>query len=215
MHRFEWIIRNAKGLILDVGSNDSSAWVCQNWYPQYPDSRVIKDVVFFDCDMWVPKWLAEPKFVRGTAETLPFKNNTFNTLIFGDVLEHVKDPYVILKEAKRVSRDKIIITLPCEKEWNVPQAKPRNDGDLNSYCGKNDNIEDQEIKATLQHPSQMAKCKDALKEKDFKHLYHLQIFDDEKVIKLIESLEMEYNIFKLHYGLMNDEYVTYGIILWR
>jgi ubiquinone/menaquinone biosynthesis C-methylase UbiE len=39
----------------------------------------------------------------------PYLNNTFDSVIFVDVLHHTQDPYLLLKEAKRVSRRFIII----------------------------------------------------------------------------------------------------------
>jgi len=217
MHRFEWIIRNSDGIILDIGCNDTSVWTSNMWFPPYPNNPYIKDIIFFDCDIWIPTWISNPKFVRGDAHNLPFQDNKFDTIVLGDILEHVNNPYMVLKECTRVSKHKIIITLPLEKEWNVNHIKPhsnKNKG-LDTYCGYNDEIRDQELKATIQHPSIMAKCIKAIPERKFRHLYHLQLFNNNKIIQLLDKLQLNYNIFKLKYGKLNEQIVTYGVVMWK
>lgn len=43
---------------------------------------------------------------------LPFDDNSFDTVIMFELLEHVQDPGKILEEAKRVARKNILITVP-------------------------------------------------------------------------------------------------------
>jgi len=45
-------------------------------------------------------------------DDLKFQNNSFDTVLLFEVLEHVENPYKILKEAKRVARKNILITVP-------------------------------------------------------------------------------------------------------
>jgi SAM-dependent methyltransferase len=46
---------------------------------------------------------------------LPFDDDSFETVIMFELLEHVHDPGTILKEAKRVAKKNILITVPnCE-----------------------------------------------------------------------------------------------------
>ena len=48
-------------------------------------------------------------------DRLPFSDNSFDTVIMFELLEHVEDPDGILKEAKRVAKKNILITVPnCE-----------------------------------------------------------------------------------------------------
>ena len=42
-------------------------------------------------------------------KTLPFPENSFHVVLINYVLHHSRDPIALLKEAKRVTRDKIII----------------------------------------------------------------------------------------------------------
>lgn len=47
-----------------------------------------------------------------STEDLPFSDKTFDTVIILDVLEHVYEPEALLKEAIRVSKKHIIISVP-------------------------------------------------------------------------------------------------------
>lgn len=55
--------------------------------------------------------------IVGCAEALPFKDGGFDIVCLGDLLEHVDDTYLVLKEALRVAKKKVIITVPWEKKW--------------------------------------------------------------------------------------------------
>ena len=48
-------------------------------------------------------------------DRLPFNDNSFDTVIMFELLEHVEDPDRILKEAKRVAKKNILVAVPnCE-----------------------------------------------------------------------------------------------------
>ena len=47
-----------------------------------------------------------------SGEKLPFEDNSFDTVILFEVLEHVQGPERVLREAKRVSAGNILITVP-------------------------------------------------------------------------------------------------------
>lgn len=53
------------------------------------------------------------RFFQGSAEKLPFKNDSFDTVILFDILEH-GDDIKILREAKRVAKKRILIIVPRE-----------------------------------------------------------------------------------------------------
>jgi SAM-dependent methyltransferase len=47
------------------------------------------------------------------AEDLPYESNSFDTVILSDVIEHIKDWETAIKEAIRVSKKKVILTVPA------------------------------------------------------------------------------------------------------
>ena len=53
--------------------------------------------------------------VNADAQKIPFKSNSFDFVLCSEVLEHVPDWEEALKELKRISRKKIMITIPLEK----------------------------------------------------------------------------------------------------
>lgn len=52
-------------------------------------------------------------------DNLPFETNSFDTLVFDNVLEHIEDPTKILSEVNRVLNPNgyFIIGVPCEKGY--------------------------------------------------------------------------------------------------
>ena len=56
-------------------------------------------------------------FSVANAERLPFKSGCFDFVLCTEVLEHVPDWKLALKELQRVSRRKILVTVPLEKGY--------------------------------------------------------------------------------------------------
>lgn len=54
-------------------------------------------------------------------ETLPFKDNTFDTIICTQVLEHVREPAAVLKEFQRVLKPGKKLYLSAPQGWGVHQ----------------------------------------------------------------------------------------------
>ena len=61
------------------------------------------------------------KLIKGFAEDLPFKNNSVDIAVCTEVIEHVIDPKIVLKELNRVTKNDglIIISIPNEKLINL------------------------------------------------------------------------------------------------
>ncbi len=55
--------------------------------------------------------------IKGNAENLPFKDSIFDVVTIADVVEHVENPVLLLKEAFRVSKKILIIRVPLEKNF--------------------------------------------------------------------------------------------------
>ncbi len=52
-------------------------------------------------------------------DSLPFADKSFDTVILFEILEHVKCPLEILKEAKRVARKNVLLTVPNNTEFEI------------------------------------------------------------------------------------------------
>jgi ubiquinone/menaquinone biosynthesis C-methylase UbiE len=76
---------------------------------RYPDMKCI------GCDYTV----SEQKFemVAGSILSLPFEDNTFDTVICTHALEHIKDHHRALRELLRVTKGRLIITVPRQREY--------------------------------------------------------------------------------------------------
>lgn len=112
MHRIEWI-RSKVSLgdtILEVGSAENPVWAGTPFKVTTLDKSVR------------PKEQCLPDVV-GEAENLPFDGGNFDVICLGELLEHVPVPQRVLREAVRVAKKKVIITVPFEHEW-PPELKP-------------------------------------------------------------------------------------------
>jgi 2-polyprenyl-3-methyl-5-hydroxy-6-metoxy-1,4-benzoquinol methylase len=58
------------------------------------------------------------RFEEAMVERLPLDDNSFDTVICTHVLEHILDIRQAVAELRRVSRDKIIIVVPKEREYS-------------------------------------------------------------------------------------------------
>lgn len=70
-----------------------------------------EDYVHVDIDRW-----NYPNMVQGDAHQLPFRSDSFTTAVLGDVLEHVPEPIVVLREAARIAPKVVMTTF---QEWRL------------------------------------------------------------------------------------------------
>ncbi len=54
------------------------------------------------------------RFRKGSVYKLPFSDNSFDTVLCSEVLEHLEDPERAINELKRVARNYVVITVPRE-----------------------------------------------------------------------------------------------------
>ena len=54
------------------------------------------------------------RFCTGSVFTLPFSDNSFDTVVCSEVLEHINDAERAVQELKRVARRYVLITVPRE-----------------------------------------------------------------------------------------------------
>ena len=56
-------------------------------------------------------------YIQGSLTNLPFKDNQFETVICTHALEHIKDVEKAVSELYRVCRKKLIVVIPCQREY--------------------------------------------------------------------------------------------------
>jgi ubiquinone/menaquinone biosynthesis C-methylase UbiE len=56
-------------------------------------------------------------FVQGNIQSLPFKNNQFDTVVSTHTLEHVQDLPGAIKELRRVAKKELIIVVPRQRPY--------------------------------------------------------------------------------------------------
>jgi len=101
-HRFMY------GRVLDVGCGDAAIV----WGGHPPDY-----VTCVDLDVY------PHTHVQAAAEALPFKDNSFDTALLLEVLEHVDDVDVVLSEAPRVAK-RVIVSYPNESAEEFASRNP-------------------------------------------------------------------------------------------
>jgi 2-polyprenyl-3-methyl-5-hydroxy-6-metoxy-1,4-benzoquinol methylase len=73
----------------------------------------------FGCDInfdYLRKASASGLPVANVDSLLPFSDRSFDTVLIFEVLEHVTDPNVVLREAFRVARKNVLITVPNSED---------------------------------------------------------------------------------------------------
>lgn len=95
--RYKTIKPFIKGLSLDIGSK---------WYNEIFD---------FQCDLH-PK---HHMIMKENIENLSYEDDSFYTVSCLEVLEHVRNPIKAIEEIKRVSKNRIIISIPYEPMFSV------------------------------------------------------------------------------------------------
>lgn len=71
------------------------------------------------CDIVLPKYTLpeDIQLVQGNLTQLPFLDNEFDTVICTHALEHIRQYKKAIKELIRVSAKKVIIVVPCQREY--------------------------------------------------------------------------------------------------
>lgn len=57
--------------------------------------------------------------VCGSAEALPYPDDTFDLVLALEVLEHVPDPSAVLREVARVGTGAVVLSVPWEPVWRL------------------------------------------------------------------------------------------------
>lgn len=101
--RWQWVRSRAEGKILEVGCAGGALFMGSGLDVHY-------------CDI---NEFPLPNFTVADAHNLPFPDDSFTTVSVCELLEHVRDPLQVLKEAARVASKKVIFTVPFEYLWTA------------------------------------------------------------------------------------------------
>jgi len=179
--RLDWLLVNAEEPILDVGSGEGLTFI--------PHATGM-DVTHLDIDLYNIE-----NFIRGDALHLPFRDKSFNTVVCGELLEHVPDPQQLLREAIRVSRKLVLATVPHEHLWPKHLAPCISREERMRRDGFSD------VDEMARHFVGVSPyCKDIISEKKYPHLWHVRWFTRESLEKLLSNLGKKYEIGDLKYG---------------
>ena len=89
-----------KARVLDVGCGDGL--LAARILEARPDLEIVGIDVLARPRAFIPVQLFD-------GQTIPFDNGSFDAVMFVDVLHHTDDPSILLREARRVSRDVVLI----------------------------------------------------------------------------------------------------------
>jgi len=124
--RIEWFIKDIKlycnktqhPYVLDVGCFDGYTTYCLKQAGFNPTGIDCSPKAIEEADKNVPN----VPFTVGFAEELPFQDELFDAVIMSQVIEHLKEPVVALKEAMRVLKPNglLLVTTPIGKNLLDP-----------------------------------------------------------------------------------------------
>jgi ubiquinone/menaquinone biosynthesis C-methylase UbiE len=60
---------------------------------------------------------SNPSFIKAQITSLPFADGQFDTVVCTHTLEHIRDVGKALAEVKRVCAKRLIIVVPCQREY--------------------------------------------------------------------------------------------------
>ena len=175
--RAGWIIRHIKAgeKVLDIGSSDG--WI-------FRDAPFAPNVTSIDLDLY-----DIPNFIQMDASDLRFNDNSFDTAILGEILEHVPDAVRILKEANRVAR-RLLITVPDEINW-APENYPY---ETEEQMVKRRGLTIEQI-VKVSNPNAKGFINDG-----YKHLFHIRHYDEKMLRQDLAKAEItNYEMNRLQY----------------
>lgn len=103
MNRLQYILKNIKGKVLDIGCSQG----------KLHEEIVERIPLVIGLDLRYPDAIFG-MFIIATCEKMPLKNHCMDTLIAGEIIEHLSEPSKLLWECRRIMKDGgvLIITTP-------------------------------------------------------------------------------------------------------
>lgn len=170
---------NAEGTILDLGCSDG--WT-------FHGTRF--DWTGFDVDRY-----ALPEFVQGEATRLPFADGSFDTVYAGEILEHVREPEALVREAVRVARKKVLITTPDERSWDPSKVPMLTREERMARDGFSD------VDSMQGHfTGQKVGVKQVVPESRFPHTWHVNWPTEESLEGLFSNLRIRHEVSRIRQG---------------
>jgi SAM-dependent methyltransferase len=113
--RIHWLVAQARGSVLDVGCSQGIASIlCAREGLSVVGIDNEDDRLAYanaDRDREPPEVQARLRFAHADASELEFPDSSFDTVLFGEVLEHLADPAPVLGEVSRVTKPDGVIAL--------------------------------------------------------------------------------------------------------
>lgn len=114
LKRLECIARRCVGTVLDVGSSDGYG---SSLVRGLGHTVTVLDIAFRRMER-ASLHYGLPGLVAD-ASALPFPDRSFDTVVLGEILEHMDNPGSAFAEASRVARERVIVSVPL-RGWVDP-----------------------------------------------------------------------------------------------
>jgi hypothetical protein len=139
--------------------------------------------VHYDLDDWsaVHKY-----FVQGDAHELPFPDQSFHTVICGDLLEHALDPMKVAMECTRVAEWTVVFTV--FEEWKLPGY-----GQFIKEGAHNSDVESRRLgyKDREDYQQKVYPERIGVDDDEVPHLIHINQFADEDMHNMVSIISQQ------------------------
>jgi ubiquinone/menaquinone biosynthesis C-methylase UbiE len=110
LKRYNFLALNVEGKVLDVGCGAGTEAIWLLALSKNDIEIVAVDIAKTYLERLCIAKYAEP--INAIAEQLPFKDKAFDCVVMSEILEHVPNPELLIEEAKRLAKKKLILTVP-------------------------------------------------------------------------------------------------------
>ena len=181
--RIQWLVDRVLGkTLLDVGCN-------KGWFSALQQFGVY--IVGIDINRWKNGY---DYFIQADAHHLPFKTSSFDTVIVAEVLEHAGDPSLVLQEAGRVAKERVLFTTPNEYEWSKEHRPFMSVEEAAMIEGKTPL--EYFHQGTISDPD----CLFGFEEEEFLYHRHIRYYDRETITKDVELSGLLGDVEELKYA---------------
>lgn len=142
--RVQMILDHAHGRILDVGCDHSALHGIL--YEAFGGNVDGVDAI-------VNRYRGFPRVIQGLAEALPFPDRSFDSVVAGEVIEHLSDPSAFIREAHRVLQKggTLILTTPNKRSWINKLFHSLETFDLPDHIGHKTLFTKESLLSTAEH----------------------------------------------------------------